>query len=255
MGSLLFFPFIIVLYFLPSIIGKKNEHPQVGAIFLLNFLLGWTLLGWVASLVWVFVRPKEEAIYFHNEQTPLSNNVQIHNNPLSPESESQKWEMAKEYNKVISDALKEVFANTSKRSHKRAENYLKDVYLNLGEHQIDGHVIETIITKIIDEEVERADISQRALAKLKKEVELKDAELKEAEFKEAEINEAEINEAGHVIETIITKIIDEEVERADISQRALAKLKKEAELKEAELQKHLTTLPKETRSSRRRHRR
>ena len=39
-----------VAYFLPTIAGsgKKNS----GAIFVLNLLLGWTLVGWVIALVW-----------------------------------------------------------------------------------------------------------------------------------------------------------------------------------------------------------
>lgn len=43
---------ILALYLLPSIIafqrGKKNKL----AILLLNIFLGWTLIGWVGSLVW-----------------------------------------------------------------------------------------------------------------------------------------------------------------------------------------------------------
>ncbi len=42
----------LCLYFLPTVVasGKRN----VGAIFILNLLLGWTLIGWVAALVWAF---------------------------------------------------------------------------------------------------------------------------------------------------------------------------------------------------------
>ena len=42
----------IALYFLPAIVASSRKHPQTVAIFLLNLLLGWTLLGWVAALVW-----------------------------------------------------------------------------------------------------------------------------------------------------------------------------------------------------------
>jgi len=37
-------------YFLPTILGRKKANS--GAIFLLNLLLGWTVIGWVAALVW-----------------------------------------------------------------------------------------------------------------------------------------------------------------------------------------------------------
>jgi hypothetical protein len=38
------------LYFLPTIIGLHKRN--AGAIFGLNLLLGWTLVGWVVALVW-----------------------------------------------------------------------------------------------------------------------------------------------------------------------------------------------------------
>jgi hypothetical protein len=40
------------LYFLPTIIAYNREHHNRLAIFLLNLFLGWTVLGWVAALVW-----------------------------------------------------------------------------------------------------------------------------------------------------------------------------------------------------------
>jgi Superinfection immunity protein len=39
-----------LLYFLPTIIGH-NRH-NAGGIFLLNLLLGWTVIGWVVAMVW-----------------------------------------------------------------------------------------------------------------------------------------------------------------------------------------------------------
>jgi hypothetical protein len=40
----------IGLYFLPAILGRKKRN--VTAIFTLNLLLGWTVIGWVVALVW-----------------------------------------------------------------------------------------------------------------------------------------------------------------------------------------------------------
>ena len=42
----------VALYFLPSIIVQMRRHHQGTAIFVLNLLLGWTVLGWIAALVW-----------------------------------------------------------------------------------------------------------------------------------------------------------------------------------------------------------
>jgi hypothetical protein len=36
------------LYFLSSIVGSKHRKGNKGAIFVLNFILGWTLIGWQA---------------------------------------------------------------------------------------------------------------------------------------------------------------------------------------------------------------
>lgn len=44
------------IYILPSIIAFKRGHPNAGAICALNILLGWSLLGWVASLVWALTQ-------------------------------------------------------------------------------------------------------------------------------------------------------------------------------------------------------
>lgn len=41
-----------LIYFLPSIVALTRGHFSAGAIFLLNLLLGWTLIGWIVALVW-----------------------------------------------------------------------------------------------------------------------------------------------------------------------------------------------------------
>lgn len=41
---------LLVLYFLPTIVGKNKRN--AGPIFLLNLLGGWTVFGWLAALIW-----------------------------------------------------------------------------------------------------------------------------------------------------------------------------------------------------------
>ena len=41
---------LVLLYFLPTIIGHKKQ--DFVAIFLVNLLLGWTIVGWIITLVW-----------------------------------------------------------------------------------------------------------------------------------------------------------------------------------------------------------
>jgi len=52
-AGLLLFVVNIPLYFLPSIIGRKKRNNV--AIFVVNFLLGWTVVGWFAVLIWALV--------------------------------------------------------------------------------------------------------------------------------------------------------------------------------------------------------
>jgi len=54
--ELLLIVLIFVLYFLPTLIAFLRQHKNKLAIFLLNLLLGWTVLGWVVSLVWSVMR-------------------------------------------------------------------------------------------------------------------------------------------------------------------------------------------------------
>ncbi|MEJ8767720.1 superinfection immunity protein [Oceanobacillus sp. HCA-5259] len=54
---MLFFIFLmgaiaLGVYFLPTIIAKINNQPNFVSIFVLNLFLGWSLVGWVISLVW-----------------------------------------------------------------------------------------------------------------------------------------------------------------------------------------------------------
>ena len=40
------------IYLLPSQIAVHRHTRRAGAIMILNFFLGWTAIGWLASLVW-----------------------------------------------------------------------------------------------------------------------------------------------------------------------------------------------------------
>ena len=41
---------IMPLYFLPTLLGWSEK--KRGAIFAVNFLLGWTVIGWIVAFVW-----------------------------------------------------------------------------------------------------------------------------------------------------------------------------------------------------------
>jgi hypothetical protein len=44
-----------VFYFLPSAIAAIRQAEHDVAIFAINLLFGWTILGWIAVLVWAVV--------------------------------------------------------------------------------------------------------------------------------------------------------------------------------------------------------
>jgi hypothetical protein len=54
--------FLTLLYFLPAIIGR-NEADATG-IFLLNIFLGWTLIGWVAALIWAISSDRPNCVRY-----------------------------------------------------------------------------------------------------------------------------------------------------------------------------------------------
>lgn len=45
----------LALYLLPTIIAAARGKKKIVGIILLNVLLGWTLVGWVAALIWACV--------------------------------------------------------------------------------------------------------------------------------------------------------------------------------------------------------
>jgi Superinfection immunity protein len=55
LGAIFFMPFFgfgLVMYFLPTLIALARSKRDTLAIFLLNFFLGWSVIGWVIALVW-----------------------------------------------------------------------------------------------------------------------------------------------------------------------------------------------------------
>jgi heme/copper-type cytochrome/quinol oxidase subunit 2 len=47
----------VLLYFVPAMVASNRKHSQTTAIAILNLFLGWTLIGWVAALVWALTNP------------------------------------------------------------------------------------------------------------------------------------------------------------------------------------------------------
>ncbi|WP_347177623.1 superinfection immunity protein [Klebsiella pneumoniae] len=49
--------FAMIIYVLPGVIASSREHKNATAIWVLNIVLGWSFLGWIAALVWSFTNP------------------------------------------------------------------------------------------------------------------------------------------------------------------------------------------------------
>src|SRR5262245_29005820 len=52
MFELTMFLILLFVYFLPAVVANARDHHNSLAIFFLNLLLGWTVLGWIAALIW-----------------------------------------------------------------------------------------------------------------------------------------------------------------------------------------------------------
>ncbi len=46
----------LLVYFLPTAIALLARKRNSGAIFTLNLLLGWTLIGWAVAMIWAALR-------------------------------------------------------------------------------------------------------------------------------------------------------------------------------------------------------
>jgi hypothetical protein len=60
---------VVVFYFLPFLIGLCRKHRNAVPIFIIDLLLGWTLLAWIGCLAWAFTANTRESAA-HVQQTP-----------------------------------------------------------------------------------------------------------------------------------------------------------------------------------------
>ena len=49
---------LFFVYFIPSFVAHNKRNAQ--AIFVLNLLLGWTIICWIGALIWAMVEKKEK---------------------------------------------------------------------------------------------------------------------------------------------------------------------------------------------------
>ncbi len=67
-STLLLTAFVVgtAMYFVPLIIAIIRKKSNVVAIGALNVFLGWTLVGWVVSLVWALSNAQPQTVIVQN---------------------------------------------------------------------------------------------------------------------------------------------------------------------------------------------
>jgi hypothetical protein len=56
----------LVFYLTPSVIAFGRHHPQRFAILMLNIFAGWTIIAWMAAIVWAFTAiDSKEHVHHH----------------------------------------------------------------------------------------------------------------------------------------------------------------------------------------------
>ncbi len=70
MGSFIAFAILALFYFIPAIAaqGKRNAT----AIFWLNLLAGWTVIGWVGALIWAVSKDVQPSVTVVQQAAPTT---------------------------------------------------------------------------------------------------------------------------------------------------------------------------------------
>lgn len=78
--------FLFGAYFFPTLIALIRRKSNAGAIFILNFFLGWTFIGWIVSLVWaVSGNPQPTQVIINNSMTPEKKSTSVTLRPETPQ--------------------------------------------------------------------------------------------------------------------------------------------------------------------------
>jgi hypothetical protein len=89
-------PVLLIAYFTPLLIAVLRKHRFITPIGLINFLLGWTVVGWLAAIVWAVNKDVREAL---EDPEPVVGPLYSMNEPswneLAAESQAAAQESAK----------------------------------------------------------------------------------------------------------------------------------------------------------------
>lgn len=54
MAAACIFVIMVVIYFGPSYVAYDRKAPSLGAVVVVNTLLGWTIVGWIVALAMAY---------------------------------------------------------------------------------------------------------------------------------------------------------------------------------------------------------
>lgn len=66
------FAVLAIVYFIPTAVAVSRGHHQMPAIVAMNILLGWTLLGWIAALIWALTAVRQPVQVMYARPTPAA---------------------------------------------------------------------------------------------------------------------------------------------------------------------------------------
>ena len=95
---------IIVLYFLPSISAYSRKKRNASSILVVNFFLGWTVIGWVVALSWALAKDAEKptVVVKAAEPTPKASDELIRLFKLKQDGVITEEEFAAHKEKLLS---------------------------------------------------------------------------------------------------------------------------------------------------------
>jgi hypothetical protein len=60
-GGLILITLAFIYYLLPAIISNEWDTKHFDAILFTHLVMGWTVFGWIAALIWAIVETPQEA--------------------------------------------------------------------------------------------------------------------------------------------------------------------------------------------------
>ena len=60
-----------LIYFVPALIAKRRHIENLEAIFLVNLVFGWTVLGWIGALIWSIIEKQKVKESIESPYVPI----------------------------------------------------------------------------------------------------------------------------------------------------------------------------------------